>query len=53
MSSNAWSSFVDKEGITGAIPYLLYPVKFVMAFGMILYTLQILLNLISVIKKGQ
>lgn len=53
MSMNAWSSFVDKEGITGAIPYLLYPVKFVMAFGMILYTLQILLNLLSEIKKDR
>lgn len=48
---NAWSSFVDKEGIAGAINYVLYPVKFVMALGMILYLLQLIVNIVAEIKK--
>ena len=48
---NAWASFVDGEGIAGAVSYPLYPVKFVMATGMILYTLQLILNLIAELQK--
>lgn len=51
MCDNAWESFVDKEGIAGAISYLLYPVKFVMALGLILYFLQIIVNLIIELRK--
>lgn len=51
MCDNAWASFVDREGIAGAVNYPLYPVKFVMAFGMILYVVQILINLIAEIKR--
>ena len=50
---NAWASFVDNEGIAGAVSYPLYPVKFVMALGMILYTAQLVLNLIVEIKKPE
>ena len=53
MCDNAWSSFVDKEGIAGAISYPLYPVKFIMALGLILYTMQIGINLFAEIKKPQ
>ena len=48
---NAWASFVDGEGIAGAVSYPLFPVKFVMATGMILYTIQLILNLIAEIKQ--
>ena len=48
---NAWDSFIDKEGIAGAINYPLYPVKFVMGFGMVLYVIQILINFVAEIKK--
>lgn len=51
MSQNAYYSFIDNEGIAGAINYPLYPVKFVMALGLILYTMQIILNLIAEIQK--
>ncbi|WP_167495910.1 MULTISPECIES: TRAP transporter small permease subunit [Desulfosediminicola] len=51
MCENAWASFVDKEGIAGAITYKLYPVKFVMAIGMIVYTLQLMINLYEEIRK--
>lgn len=51
MCDNAWSSFLDGEGIAGAIPYPLWPVKFVMAIGMIVYTVQLAINLYSEIKK--
>lgn len=48
---NAYWSFVDNEGIAGAINYPLWPVKFIMALGMILYTLQIVLNMVGEVKK--
>lgn len=51
MCDNAWSSFVDGEGIAGAVSYPLYPVKFVMGFGMIVYTLQLIINLCKEIAK--
>ena len=51
MCDNAWASYVDKEGIAGAISYPLYPVKFVMSLGMIVYTLQLVINLYEEIKK--
>ncbi len=51
MCDNAWSSFVDKESIAGAVAYVLYPVKFVMAIGMIVYTLQLVVNLFEEIRK--
>ncbi len=51
MCDNAWSSFMDKESIAGAVSYVLYPVKFVMAIGMIVYTLQLAANLYEEIKK--
>ncbi|PIE69747.1 MAG: hypothetical protein CSA21_00620 [Deltaproteobacteria bacterium] len=44
MCANAWASFIDKEGIAGAVNYLLYPVKFIMSLGMILYLIQIIVN---------
>ncbi|MBG0776744.1 MAG: TRAP transporter small permease [Desulfovibrionaceae bacterium] len=52
MCDNAWSSFVDREGIAGAINYPLYPVKFVMSVGMILYFIQLVLNLIAMVRKA-
>ncbi|MGE4299080.1 MAG: TRAP transporter small permease subunit [Desulfovibrionaceae bacterium] len=52
MCDNAWSSFVDREGIAGAINYPLYPVKFIMSVGMIVYLLQLFLNLSAFIKKA-
>ncbi len=51
MCSNAWASFEDKEGIAGAVNYLLYPVKFIMALGMILYFIQIIINFFQEITK--
>ncbi len=51
MCDNAWASFVDREGIAGAVSYPLYPVKFVMAFGLIVYTLQLVINLYEEIKR--
>lgn len=51
MCDNAWDSFLDKEGIAGAVSYPLYPVKFVMALGMIVYTAQLAINLYEEIKK--
>ncbi|WP_461211275.1 TRAP transporter small permease subunit [Desulfocurvus sp. DL9XJH121] len=51
MCDNAWASFVDDESIAGAVAYVLYPVKFVMAIGMIVYTLQLVANLYEEIKK--
>lgn len=51
MCDNAWASFVDKEGIAGAVSYPLYPVKFVMALGMIVYTAQLAINLYEEIKR--
>lgn len=51
MCDNAWASYVDKEAIAGAVSYRLYPVKFVMALGMIVYTLQLVINLYEEIRK--
>lgn len=51
MCDNAWDSFSDSEGIAGAVNYPLYPVKFVMALGMIVYTVQLMINLYEEIKK--
>ena len=42
---------MDKESIAGAVAYVLYPVKFVMAIGMIVYTLQLVVNLFEEIRK--
>ena len=51
MCSNAWASYSDKEGIAGAVNYLLYPVKFVMSLGMILYLIQIIINFFKELKN--
>jgi len=51
MCENAWASFIDREAIAGAVSYKLYPVKFVMAIGMIVYTLQLAINLCEEIRK--
>lgn len=51
MCDNAWASFVDREGIAGAVSYPLYPVKFIMSIGMILYTVQLGINLFAELKK--
>ncbi len=51
MCDNAWASFVDKEGIAGAVSYPLYPVKFVMALGMLVYTAQLIINLYKELRK--
>ena len=53
MCDNAWASFVDGEGIAGAVNYPLYPVKFVMGLGMILYTLQIAVNLVNTLRGAK
>ena len=51
MGDNAWSSFVDNEGIAGAVSYPLYPVKFVMVVGLFVYTVQLIINLSIEVKK--
>lgn len=49
MTINAKESFKDLEAIAGMVPYWLFPVKFIMVFGLWLYFIQIVINLLITI----
>lgn len=44
LTSNAIQSLLDMESITGLVPYPLFPVKFIMSFGLWIYLIQLIIN---------
>ena len=41
---NAWGSLEARQAIAGPTPLLVWPVKFVMVIGLLLYVVQIVIN---------
>jgi hypothetical protein len=41
---NAWGSYGSRQAIAGPTPLLVWPVKFVMVAGLLLYVVQIIIN---------
>lgn len=44
VTMNAWGSFESRQAIAGPTPLLVWPVKFVMVLGLLLYVVQIVIN---------
>jgi len=44
---NAVYSYLKDEAVSGTVPFLLWPVKFVIVIGLLFYWIQILINLIK------
>lgn len=42
---NAWGALGSRQAIAGPTPLLIWPIKFVMVTGLLLYVLQILVNI--------
>lgn len=51
MLDNAVLSFQDKESISGVVPLWLYPVKFIVAFGLLIFTLEMIRSTMMEIKQ--
>lgn len=48
---NAYTSTINKEKISGAVQFPVYPLKIIIAFGVLMLTIQIIIDLIFVIQK--
>jgi len=46
LTMNAFESLRDMESIAGLVPYPLFPVKMIMSFGLWVYCLQLVINLL-------
>ncbi len=51
MTVNAYDSYVEDEAMAGLVPYQVWPVKAVMAFGIALYFLQSLRRFIETVRN--
>lgn len=51
MTVNAIDSYVDDEAMAGLVPYPVWPVKGIMAFGIALYFLQSLARFVRVVRN--
>ncbi len=51
MTVNAYDSYVDDEAMAGLVPYQVWPVKGIMAFGIALYFLQSLTRFVRVLRN--
>lgn len=51
--TNALFSLETGESVPGTIPLPVYPVKFVIAAGLLFYLVQLVVNLVTVLKRGK
>ena len=52
VAANAWAAYTSNESLEGTVELYIWPVKFIMAIGLIFYVLQTFTNLRAMLREG-